>query len=193
MNITFEPKFKLEMVTILPGEYYATRERRIISTVLGSCIAVALYDPVNKVGGMNHFMLPRMIDKDLFYISESGRYGMNAMELLINEMIKLGARKKNIRSKVFGGGNVLQSIQGCASKIAENNIKFAFEYLEAEKIPIASYNVGGTQTRRVYFFNEDAKILLRISARREKRTLKTEEAAYMKRIKRPSDKGVTLF
>ena len=134
MNISFVNKYRLEMVTIFPGEYHATRQGRIISTLLGSCIAVVMYDSVNGIGGMNHFMLPDTINKERFYLSKSGKYGMYAMELLIGELIKLGGKKNNFRSKVFGGGSVLHSSEKYTFSVPENNIRFAFEYLKAENI-----------------------------------------------------------
>ena len=189
-------KYSLEMVTIFPGEYHATREYRIISTVLGSCIAVVMYDPVNGIGGMNHFMLPDTIDKEKFYLSRSGKYGMYAMELLIGELIKLGGNKKRFCSKVFGGGSVLHSDQKYTSRVPENNVKFAFEYLEAEKIPVLSSDVGGTEARRVLFFTEDAKTLVKRIAGTQVKPLESEELKYMKKIRKdrpPADRGVTIF
>lgn len=96
-------------VTIHPGEFYVTRKHLIISTLLGSCVAACLYDPVNKVAGMNHFMLSnKRYSRDMpTCITEAGRYGVNAMELLINKMLNTGAEKKHLRAKAFGGGSLL--------------------------------------------------------------------------------------
>ena len=95
--------FKQDSVKVLPGEYYVTQVDLMVVTVLGSCIAACIWDPKVRVGGMNHFMLPEGGG------DTSGRYGSYAMELLINEMIKLGARREWMQAKVFGGGQVMHS------------------------------------------------------------------------------------
>lgn len=183
MNISYNTKFQLELVTIFPGEFHATGQERVIYTLLGSCISVVLYDPVKKVGGMNHFMLPDTIDKERFYLSKSGKYGMYAMELLINELIKLGGVKKNFKAKVFGGGSVLGSKVGHVSKVPENNIRFAFAFLEEEKIPLIASNIGGNAARKVYFFTKESRILLKRIARSKAAPIASEESAYFNKIR----------
>lgn len=183
MNISYNTRFQLELVTIFPGEFHATGQDRVIYTLLGSCISVVLYDPVKKVGGMNHFMLPDTIDKERFYLSKSGKYGMYAMELLINELIKLGGIKKNFKAKVFGGGSVLGSKVGNVSKVPENNIRFALAYLEEEKIPLIASNIGGNEARKVYFFIKESRILLKRIAKSEVAPIASEESAYFNKIR----------
>jgi len=100
----FDHHFQYNAVKVLPGEYYVSNENLVIMTVLGSCIAACLWDSRMRVGGMNHFMLP---DGDS--IDVSGRYGSYAMELLINEMLKLGARRETMQAKIFGGAQVMHS------------------------------------------------------------------------------------
>ena len=97
--------FGCEAVKILPGEYFATDGDMALVTVLGSCVAACLRDPVAGVGGMNHFMLPR--DDTSGALSRSARYGAYAMEVLINQLMRMGARRERLEAKVFGGGNVL--------------------------------------------------------------------------------------
>lgn len=109
MYTHFDRRFERQVAIIHPGEHYSSDEDIIISTILGSCIAVALYDPDNRQGGLNHFMLPGELQSRQFFLEESGRYGMFAMELLINDLIKRGARKSNLKAKVFGGGHVLHN------------------------------------------------------------------------------------
>ncbi len=181
--------------TILhPGEYYATRDEIIISTVLGSCVAVALYDPVEKIGGLNHFMLPGELHSRAFYREESGRYGMYAMELLINSIIKQGGIKKRLEAKVFGGGHVLDTNAG---NIPDSNIAFALDFLESEKLPVISQDVGGNQARKVLMFPESSRILLKRFGGKTIRPIEREEAAYLSRIqnKRRVESGsnVTFF
>ncbi len=161
MKVVYNEHQELEEVTLFPGEYHATRERKIINTLLGSCVAVVLFDLENGVVGMNHFMLPRAISWNQPFLSEGGRYGMYAMELLINDAMKLGGVRDRFKAKVFGGGGVLDMGDRTDSSIPEDNIGFAFEYLKIEGIPVVSHDVGGREARRIYLFTEDATVRLR--------------------------------
>ena len=110
----YETNFSNEAVKVLPGEYFVFNEDILIMTTLGSCIAACLWDRQAKVGGMNHFMLPDGAGQDS--TNSSGRYGSFAMELLINEMMKMGAQRSSMEAKVFGGGQVISGIRsGMAS------------------------------------------------------------------------------
>ena len=102
----------LKRFTIDPGEYHVASGNVVISTLLGSCVAACLWDPVKRLIGMNHFLLANQrYSKSLSVIqSEAGRYGIHAMELLINAMLKAGADRANLQAKAFGGGNVLQNL-----------------------------------------------------------------------------------
>ena len=159
MNTYFDSQFNKKIVTIYPGEYYFGFGDEYISTVLGSCIAVALYDQHMQFGGLNHFMLA----KDGLGTRENdvlaGRFGEYAMELLINEMLKMGAQRKYLTAKVFGGSNVLCSDVGSqAEQVGEANIKFAFDYLNREGIPIISSDTGGTNPRKIFYDPASSKI-----------------------------------
>lgn len=187
MTIAFDNKFNLERVTIMPGEHHGTREERIIATLLGSCVAVAVYDPVNRVGGMNHFMLPGAAGKQ-FYLSDSGRYGMYAMDLLIGTLVKLGGNRRSFRAKVFGGGSVLQVNGDHSLRVAESNVRFAFEYLETENIPVVSSDVGGTEGRQVLLFTASARVLVRKIRRDQIAPLRSEELSHLKAVRRQVQK-----
>jgi chemotaxis protein CheD len=155
----YNNKIKAEMTSILPGEFYASSKSEIIYTILGSCISVALFDSKLKIGGMNHFMLPGSEKNNgIFYKNQSGRYGINAMELLINSMLKLGAMKSRFTAKVFGGSNVLQVKDKEVTNIAKKNIEFVLKFLKLEKIPVLSFDTGGLKTRRIIFFTGTGKI-----------------------------------
>lgn len=99
-----------ERVTIEPGEYYSTGNMGVISTLLGSCIAACLYDPRNRLIGMNHFMLSHSrYSRSLpIHVSEAGRYGIHAMDLLINDMMTKGTSRRFLRAKIFGGATIMQ-------------------------------------------------------------------------------------
>lgn len=168
-----------------PGEYYASREDIVISTLLGSCISVALYVPGTGMGGLNHFMLPSPQSHDTSILTNNARYGVNAMEVLINEIFKLGGRRGDLRAKVFGGSTMLSIGTGDALSVAQKNIRFIFEFLDTERIPVDSYSVGGTLPRKIYFFTASAKVLMRftksessgLSRREEKYTQSLQESS----------------
>lgn len=183
---------KKEVVTINMGEFYATRENQIIYTLLGSCIAVCLFDPVQKIGGMNHFLLPG--EAHLKSFDSSARYGINAMEHLINQIVALGGVRQRLQAKLFGGGHVL-TVVSREYGVGDKNIAFAREYLAKEKIKIISEHVGGEDTRRVYLEADSFDVFLKRSrasdwvgvAADEKRRL----LLLKKVVEKPSE--ITLF
>ena len=118
-NVYYDRTFDRDAAKILPGEYYFTAKDMMIVTVLGSCVSACLRDRVSGVGGMNHFMLPDGGGDADSPISASMRYGTYAMEILINELLKAGARRENLEAKVFGGGNVLRGF--VAINVGERN------------------------------------------------------------------------
>ena len=159
--------FQHDAVKVLPGEYYVTTEDMVIMTVLGSCIAACLWDPKAKVGGMNHFMLPEGAG------DTSGRYGSYAMELLINEMMKLGARRETLQAKVFGGGQVMHSFT--TMNVGERNTAFVLDYLHTERIAVVSKDVLDIYPRKVCLFPATGKALVKRLAHSHPDTLETQE------------------
>lgn len=130
---------------ITQGEFaIGTQDVDVISTILGSCVAACLWDPVAGVGGMNHILLPD-VSNDLCGISG---VGVNAMELLINEIIKQGGQKSRLQAKVFGGGQMLPLF----SEVGKRNIQFVLGFLEDEEIKCYANSLGGQQARRVQFW-----------------------------------------
>lgn len=187
-------RFEQELVTIHPGEYFATAEDTIISTVLGSCVAVGLYDAEAKVGGLNHFMLAHDYGKSDLVRSPDARYGMYAMELLINDLMKLGARRAALGAKVFGGGAVLRFEGGGVSKIPGGNIDFAFEYLDKEGIPLLASDVGGKEPRKIFFFARTGKVLLKRIGGPLVELVGKEEERYLDSLRKGKTEGpVVLF
>ncbi len=191
-NLYFDRYFNCNAVKILPGEFYATANDHLIVTVLGSCIATCLFDPVNNVRGMNHFLLPRDDVDNSALLSESARYGTYAMELLINEMLKLGADKKQIVAKVFGGGNVMKGLIN--NNIGQKNVDFAFDYLKNESIPIIANDVLSDYPRKVYFFEQDGLVKVKKIKALHNTTIIDRESEYRIRLKNSSmDNSVDLF
>lgn len=169
-------------IIIDPGEFYVSTQQEVISTLLGSCVAACLYDPVNKIIGMNHFLLAQQHAGHGESVTESdeGRYGMYAMELLINEMTTKGANKMNIKAKCFGGGNVLQLKQPGQNKktVGDLNIEFIKAYLIQEKIPLIGSQLGGNLGRNVHFVGDDFTVYVKAIGEDRKRKLAKEEHQY---------------
>ncbi len=131
---------------LLSGSIVARKDPCVITTILGSCVSVCLWDPSSKIGGMNHYMLPFWNGEGL----ASPKYGSIAVPKLIEKVLHLGAARKNLQAKVFGGGEVL-SVTNSVMNIGERNILFARDILEKERIPIISADVGGDSGRKIVF------------------------------------------
>nr|WP_225214012.1 MULTISPECIES: chemoreceptor glutamine deamidase CheD [Comamonas] len=164
----FDHHFQYNAVKVLPGEYFVTGENMVICTVLGSCIAACLWDRTLNIGGMNHFMLPEGDSTDV-----SGRYGSYAMELLINEMIKLGARRETMQAKIFGGGQVMANFT--TMNVGERNTDFVTQYLQTERIPIVSEDVLDIYPRKVVYFPATGKAMVKRLAHAHPETLVEQE------------------
>jgi len=131
---------------LLPGNLFANREPHVVTTVLGSCVSVCLWDPITKVGGINHFMLPFWNGEGL----ASPKYGNIAIIKLIEKMLELGCEKRNLRAKIFGGGEMFR-VSNAVMNIGERNIQLALEILKEEKIPIIASDVAGKTGRKILY------------------------------------------
>jgi len=147
-----------KFIRIHIGDLHASKEPAIIETVLGSCVAVCLYDGMERVGGMNHILLPG--EADLKNFDTSARYGINAMELLINRIVALGGDRRRIVAKVFGGGNILPAISP-GNRIGSRNTEFVLEFLEMEGIDLVSQNLGGRVSRKILFHTDTGYAFLK--------------------------------
>ncbi|MBX2809460.1 MAG: chemoreceptor glutamine deamidase CheD [Cellvibrionaceae bacterium] len=152
VNRYWDSRNNVYCIKLLPGEYYYTNSKEFISTTLGSCVSACIWDETNKIGGMNHFMLP-LTEKNSVDITwgslptEATRYGNYAMEYLINEMIKHGADRKNFKLKVFGGGKIIAGL----GDIGQRNIDFVLHYAQEEKLTIISKDLGDSYPRKILF------------------------------------------
>ncbi len=198
----FDNKLKTDVMTIFAGECYISKKKEVISTVLGSCISVCLYDIIEGIGGMNHFMLPESsaLSNQLFsnetsinkeeLSEQSMRYGITAMEVLIAEMQKSGAKRLNLKAKIFGGGKVIAR-KSTTTSVGDKNIGFARAYLKMEGISIVKEDVGDTYGRKIFFITgRDSVFVKKVAIE----PTAIEEQEYLKKlmeIKRKSD--VTLF
>ena len=171
----YEAHFQSDAVKILPGEYFVFDEDLLIMTTLGSCIAVCLWDRQAKVGGMNHFMLPDNGGTG----ADSGRYGSYAMELLINELLKMGASRMTLEAKVFGGGAVLSGMSSL--NVGERNTQFVLDYLKTERIPIVSKDVLDVYPRKVCFLPHSGKAMVKRLAPSNPEALVAQERAALQK------------
>jgi len=132
------------MITIVQGDYAVSDDpTAVMTTVLGSCVAVCLFDPVARVGGMNHFLLASGTGAQ----TDDLKYGVNAMELLINKVIRAGGQRHALQAKLFGGARMTDH----SRDIGASNATFAVEFLDQEGIPRLAESLGGDKARRVQF------------------------------------------
>ncbi len=191
-NSYYDQYFEREAVKILPGEYFVTPRDLLIVTVLGSCVSVCLRDRQNGIGGMNHFMLPGNSDEGFGPVSSSARYGVYAMEVLINHLLKLGARRHQLEAKVFGGGCVLRGIT--ANNIGQRNVDFVLDYLHTEGIELLAEDLLDIYPRKVYFFPASGRVLVKKLKNLHNTTLLDRESDYSLRIRKaPVGGAIDLF
>lgn len=191
-NVYYDRTFDCDAAKILPGEFYFTGKDMLIVTVLGSCVSACIRDRISGVGGMNHFMLPDGGADSDNPVSASMRYGTYAMEVLINELLKAGAKRENMEAKVFGGGNVLRGFT--AINVGERNAKFVLEYLQTERMRVIAEDLNDIYPRKVYFFPKTGKVLVKKLKVEHNDTLKRRELDYASRLKiAPVGGDVDLF
>ena len=135
-------------INVIQGTCHATNDHQVVmSTVLGSCVACCLFDPVARIGGMNHFLLAEPREGMVCSTAEAERYGVYAMELLINEMLQAGASRGQLRAHLYGGANLHAGMQA----IGTSNADFARTFLVRDCIPLVHSDLGGVLARRVDF------------------------------------------
>lgn len=156
-HVFHDRQFNLPSVKILPGEYYGSEHDVIVSTVLGSCVSACIWDRSTGRGGMNHFMLPDTGEKD--FSGAAGRFGTYAMELLINDLMKHGAKRDSLECKLFGGGNVMRGFT--TINVGERNAQFAIDFLKTEKIRITAQDLLDIYPRKVIFFTKTGKAMVK--------------------------------
>lgn len=191
-TLYFDRNFDTKAAKVLPGEYYVTGQDMLLVTVLGSCVAACIRDHQNGIGGMNHFMLPDNCTDEASPLSSSARYGTYAMEILINHITKLGARRANLEAKVFGGGNVLPGMN--VANVGERNAEFVIRFLETEKIRVVARDLIDIYPRKVYYFPKSGKVMVKKLRNIHNTTIFQREKDYGSRLQK-SDVGgeVELF
>ena len=186
----YDRTFATDAAKIMPGEYFVTRRDMAVVTVLGSCVAACLRDRISGWGGMNHFMLPDASEGGM--LSSSARYGAYAMEVLLNHLLKLGARRSSLEAKVFGGGQVLASLT--QTQVGEKNAQFVLDYLRTERIPVVAQDLLDIYPRKVCFFPVNGRVMMKKLVRVKNDTLIEREREYQARLRRDNVQGdVELF
>lgn len=171
---------------LLPGDIYVTNNNEVLSTLLGSCIAVCIRDQQSGVGGMNHFMLP---DKNRYSshdwgsnpVTYASRYGVWAMEFLINEILKHGGQREQLELKVFGGGKV---IEGLKNDVGERNIQFLKDYVQREGLTISASDTGDNYPRKVIYFPATGRVKVKKVQEVPSAALLQKEASYLRQLLR---------
>ena len=187
----FDAASSMWMVKVFPGEFYITRKTdEMIVTVLGSCVAACIRDPVVGIGGMNHFMLAQHSSGNWGNDIRSMRFGNFAMEKLINELIKAGCMRERLEIKVFGGGNVTDT----RNAIGSDNAEFVLRYLKAEGLRCAAQDLGGSHPRRIHYYPATGRVVRRFLGLGETYAVRREEKDYEKRLLAEKTSGdIELF
>lgn len=180
----------IDVVKIFAGDWYvSTAGNEMLATILGSCVSACIRDPLARIGGMNHFLLPGEDNVDS-QISDSARYGVFAMESLINGILKCGGRKERFEVKVFGGGNVINN----SARIGSKNAQFIRDFLKREGYRIVSEDLEGDHPRRLHYYPDTGKVMMRLLRRQEDKIVVEEEDRYKKSIVAHStDSNIELF
>ena len=189
----WDPTHQCVTAKVLPGEFYVSTQAEMISTVLGSCIAACIRDKRRGVGGMNHFMLPEPVgERDAWSaaVGRAARYGSDAMEQLINAILKAGGHREDLEVKVFGGGRVLAQM----TDVGRRNIEFIQRYLATEKFEVAASDLGDVYPRQVQYFPVSGRVRVRQLLGTRDAQLVDGERHYLKRLANDPIKGeVELF
>ena len=134
-----------------PGEVFVSARSHAVTTILGSCVAVCLWDPTTRIGGLNHFLLPSFTGQGL----ASPRFGNVAIKELVAQLAHLGSQRHNLLAKIFGGACVLEAFRQRQHHLGMKNVEVARHLLECESIPLVSHDVGGQRGRKLIFHTDD--------------------------------------
>jgi chemotaxis protein CheD len=187
-----DSRFSHEIASILPGEFFVSAQPMIVYTVLGSCISACIRDPIARVGGMNHFMLPEPKEAASDSWGESTRYGSYAMESLINEILKRGGLKSRLEVKLFGAGKIYEG----KIDVGARNAEWVLGFLKMEGLTAAKVDLGDVYPRKVYYFTDAGRVLVKKIERLKNRTIFDRESEYASKIqarKQEPVEDVTLF
>jgi chemotaxis protein CheD len=171
-------------ILLRPGQYAVSSEGVSFRTLLGSCVAACLWDRSTGIAGMNHFLLADRgyAKEEPLCRSEAGKYGIHAMELLINGMLKLGAQRKTIQAKVFGGASLLSADSNDNFlNVGEANCRFILEFLKTDGIPLLASDLGGNVARVVHFVSDEFTVYLKKIKKSTRYRITEKERAFWAR------------
>jgi chemotaxis protein CheD len=186
----FDREFGVDAIKILPGQYHAGR-KGAITTVLGSCVSTCLWDPGERIGGMNHFMLPGDTASPGSPWAASARFGVYAMEVLINDMLRMGADRRRLVAKVFGGARLLAGFDRL--DVGAKNSEFVLDFLKVEGIRILAKDLLDVCPRKVHFFVDSGKVQVKRLSLTPSEPVQRREREYFKRLAGKSAGEVELF
>ncbi len=189
-----DSRFPYEIASILPGEFFVSKDPMVVYTVLGSCISACIRDPIAGVGGMNHFMLPapKTHSSGDAWGGESTRYGSFAMEQLINEILKRGGMKSRLEIKLFGAGKIYEG----NIDVGARNTEWVLQFLKNEGYTLAKSDLGDVFPRKVYYFTDSGRVLMKKIERIKNRTIQDREHDYERRLEAEQSQpqgDITLF
>ena len=145
-------------VYLHPGQVFVSPEPAEVTTILGSCVAVCVFDPVLRMGGTNHYLLPHWVGNG----TSAARFGNVAVRSLIEKLLALGGQKQNFQAKVFGGACVIDAFHGRGDHLGTKNSELALKLLQQEGIPVVADDVGGRRGRKVVFHTDTGLALVRL-------------------------------
>jgi chemotaxis protein CheD len=162
------------------GEYRVSRTPEVLYTLLGSCVAVCLYDAAASVGGMNHILLPGRAEEEGRF-DDVARFGLDAVELLVRALVAAGAARRRLAAKLFGGGHVIRNMDEVSSP-GFRNVRFINELMEKERIPVIASDLGGYEARKVWFRTDTAEVLLKRVPVKLVAVVKREEGQFRRQV-----------
>jgi chemotaxis protein CheD len=148
---------ELKRYTVFPGQFVITSAPMLISTILGSCVSVCLWDRVQKISGMNHYLLPGNATDE----AGNANRGITAIPLLVKSLLNRKASVQHLEAKVFGGCNSLYK-ENNIFKVGDRNVAIAFDILKEMNIPVVAHHVGGGYGRKIVFNTDTGKVRMRL-------------------------------
>lgn len=178
INRYWDLKTRTFAAKVLPGEFYVTGSDEMLVTILGSCVSACMRNPATGLGGMNHFLLPETTNTVINGVDEAALYGFNAMELLINALLKGGGKRGQLEVKIFGGGKMFDRMGDHGAK----NVDFVRDYVSREGLKLRGEDVCGPYSRKVRFYPDTGRVQVRRISRMKNATLETRESDYLKTL-----------
>ncbi|WP_341237696.1 chemoreceptor glutamine deamidase CheD [uncultured Limnobacter sp.] len=177
---------------IMPGDYFVSWAPAEIATLLGSCVSACVWDSHRKIGGLNHFMLPDSPSeaRTLADKTKSLRYGLYAMECLINDLLTMGAKREHLSAKVFGGANITGALN--TQHVGRRNAEFVIDFLQKDKIKVVASDLGGPHSRRIRFNTQTSAVRVERVASANSAALQ-QEKRYSEKINKDPVNGDIVF